>query len=803
MMKIHISFVFLLLVLFINSQEIIVIDKTTQISIPGVLVSSPNTINKLKTDIDGKVDISVYKPKDSIYFTYPNYVKIGFKKGDLSSIKYIELYEDAMSLNEVIVTGNRWEQNKRSIPNRIEKLQVKDITFLNPQTSADLLESSGYVFVQKSQLAGGSPQLRGFGTNRVMIVVDGVRMNNAIYRSGNLQNVISLDASSLEAAEILFGPGAVMYGSDAIGGVMDFRTKEAKFSDKNQVNGNVFARYSSANKEFTRHANFNFSSKKIAFVTDVTFSEFGDLMMGRNGGDSSFLRPTYQKSSGGKDSTFVNNNPYLQVNSAYNQTNLLQKIRFKFSENVDLEYSFNYSTTSNAPRYDRLILDQNKDGKLDFAEWYYGPQKWMMNRMALQFNKSVLVADKIRLIVAHQNYEESRHDRRFNNSRLRSQEENVKIISANLELNKTISSKAELSYGAEFVHNGIFSKGYRTHIQTLNVDTINSRYPNNSTWMSTGLYANFKYFITEKLVLNSGVRYSYVASTAKFDTTLFTYPFTEAVNKNGALNGSLGLVYNPLSNLQLYMNTSTGFRAPNLDDIGKVFESQPGYIVVPNANLKPEYAYNGELGFVTSIANRIKVDGVVYYTYLKNALVRNSFQIDGKDSMLFDGQMSQILAIQNASNAHVMGFQGGIEVSIIKGLTLKSTISFQKGREFNLDSNRYFPKSHVAPTFGRTSLIYQIRKFKAECYVNYNGKMLSSQFPISDLQDNAIFAKDSNGDPFTPSWYTLNLKMAYYPNKNIQISAGIENITDQMYRSFGSGITAPGRNFILTLRGNF
>jgi hemoglobin/transferrin/lactoferrin receptor protein len=803
MKKIFLTFLGLISSAFIFAQKITVVDEITQEGIPNVLIYSSKI--KILSSIKGEFDLQKFNSSDSIFFKYTDYQLLTFKLSDLHNKNIVELKQNPLSLNDVIVTANRWEEDKKNVPFRIEKLNIKDVAFLNPQTSADLLENSGYAFVQKSQLAGGSPQLRGFGTNRVMLVVDGVRMNNAIYRSGNLQNVISLDANSLEGAEILFGPGAVMYGSDAIGGVMDFRTKEARFSnsEENQVTGNVFARHSTANTEWTKHVNFNFGSKKWALLTDVTFSDFGDLRTGSKGGDSSFLRPIYQSSSGGKDSTFVNENPNLQVNSGYSQRNIIQKIRYKASENLDLEYSLNYSESSNAPRYDRLILDLNKDGNLDFAEWYYGPQKWIMNRFALNHTKSTKIYDKLRFLVAHQSYEESRHDRRFNNSRLRSQTENVEIFSVNADLNKKLSDKIDLSYGAEYVSNLISSEAKRVHIQTLKEEKINSRYPNNSSWKSAGLYANLKYKISSKTALNSGIRYTFSAIEANFDTLLFPYPFTQATNQNSALNGSLGLVYNPNNNLQFYLNGSTGFRAPNIDDIGKVFDSQPGFVIVPNANLKPEYAYNGEIGFVSNLKNRVKLDGVFYYTYLQNALARSSYQLNGADSMIYEGEMSKILAIQNTSNASVYGVQAGIEVVIYKGLSLKSVISFQEGQEFSVDSLRYFPKPHVAPIFGRTTLSFKHRKFRTDFFVSYNGRMDLQNFPLTDLQDNAIYAKDKNGDPFTPSWFTLNLKLAYYANRNLSIAAGIENITDQLYRTFGSGISAPGRNFSLTLRGNF
>ena len=155
-----------------------------------------------------------------------------FSYDHLQSLSFVAgLTTSSISLDEVVVSANRWEQEKIEIPYRVARISMRDAAFQNPQTSADLLSSDGYVYVQKSQLAGGSPMLRGFATNRVLLVVDGVRMNNAIFRLGNVQNVISLDAGSFEDAEVLFGPGAVMYGSDAIGGVMDFHTLKPSLSE--------------------------------------------------------------------------------------------------------------------------------------------------------------------------------------------------------------------------------------------------------------------------------------------------------------------------------------------------------------------------------------------------------------------------------------------------------------------------------------------------------------------------------------------------------------------------------------------
>ncbi len=805
-MKKHLFTLAVMLYAFIAAaQTLTIIDKTTQQTIPGVAVYSNNPIKSGQTNAKGQIDASVFKTADSIYFKLVGYETPSYSYQQLNSMKFkIELTETSISLGEVVVSSNRWEEKKIETPNRIEKINKKDVAFQNPQTAADLLETSGYVYIQKSQLAGGSPNLRGFATNRVMLVVDGVRMNNAIFRAGNLQNVISIDAAALENTEVLFGPGAVMYGSDAIGGVMDFHTLNPKFADSSKllVTGSALGRFSSANNEKTGHMDFNIGSRKWSFLTSVTYSDYDDLLAG-SVGNSYFLRPSYAQTFDGKDSTVVNKRPSLQVGSAFSQLNLMEKIRFQPSEALNIDYAFHYSATSDAPRYDRLYLDANNNEELDYAEWYYGQQKWMMNRLGITNTKSNKVYDQLRIVAAVQNTEESRHDRKFNNTKLRNQTETVDAISFNLDLDKKLNEKITLFYGAEVIYNKVGSVANKTDIVTLVETPTNTRYPNGSTWQEYGAYANFKYKITPKTILNAGMRYTHYLMKADFDTTLFPFPFVHAENSNGAMNGSLGLVHSPDKTWQLYINAATGFRAPNMDDMGKVFDSQPGTVVVANANLKPEYAYNAEIGTAKTFGNFLKVDFAGYYTLLKNALARRNFQYNGKDSIEYDGQMSQVLAIQNITGAYVYGVQAGVDISFGKGFGIGSKISYQRGEEQSEDSLIYYPKPHVAPLFGSTHLTYVRKKLKLDLYAQYNRKMEYKDLPLVDRTDNVPYAKDINGLPFTPGWYTLNFKVAYYINQYIALNVGVENITDQLYRPYSSGISAPGRNIIAAVRYKF
>ena len=217
-----------------------------------------------------------------------------------------------VKLNEVVIAANRSPENKKNVAQSMLILSNKKMQFLSQQTTATLLEQTGNVFVQKSQLGGGSPIIRGFEANKVLIVVDGVRMNNAIFRGGHLQNVITTDNAILDKLEVLFGTASVAYGSDALGGVMSFYTKKPLLSNaiNTVTSGNAFVRYSSAYNEKTGHADISIGGNKIASLTSFTFYDFEDIHQGKNH-YSSYpnlgKRFFYDDRINGKDSKVANN----------------------------------------------------------------------------------------------------------------------------------------------------------------------------------------------------------------------------------------------------------------------------------------------------------------------------------------------------------------------------------------------------------------------------------------------------------------------------------------------------------------
>ncbi len=781
------------------SQNITVLNESTKEPIPGVVLYNKDKSKSAQTDIDGKVNIDQFNSEERINFQH-----VGFKtrlllKRKINTLVY--LVEDEQSLEEVVISASKFEQSRREVAQKILSIKAEDISFTNPQTAADLLANSGQVFVQKSQLGGGSPIIRGFSTNRLLLSVDGVRMNTAIFRGGNVQNVISVDPFSIESTEIILGAGSVIYGSDAIGGVMNFYTKKPQFSSSDSllIRGNAVTRYGSASNEKTGHIDLNLGLKNWSFLTSASYTDFDDLEMGSNGPED-YLRKEYIITQNGQDIVVENDNPELQRFTGYSQWNFMQKASYKPSEKIIYDLGVHYTVTSDFPRYDRLIRREN--GELRSAEWYYGPQKWFMGNFQLtKFSSRSNLYDKIKLTAAYQNFKESRIDRNFNEVERRIREENVDALSLNADFEKVLNEKSKISYGFEYLFNNVGSEANQVSIDDNAVEAIATRYPNGSSWQSIAAYFNYKYRPNKKVVIQSGLRYNQIKIDADLteNNTFFNFPFSDANLNTGALTGGLGLTWSPNKNILWKLNATTAFRAPNIDDVGKLFDSEPGSVVVPNPNLKPEYALGGELGLTLNFEKFLTIDLASYYTYLNNALIRRPFTINGQSEIVYDGELSDVLAIQNASKSWIYGFEAGVKINFTDKIKLVSQYSYVGGTEED-ENGAEVPVRHVVPAFGNTRLIFDNGPLKLDAFMVYNGELSFDQFAPSQVANDFLYAKDANGNPYSPSWHTLNFRSEYEFKNGISLSATLENITDQRYRPYSSGIASAGRNLILALR---
>ena len=794
-------FLFFLLTSYVRAQQVKVLSKVTEEPISGVVIYNVDKSKSVISNLNGEASLTKFSSDEILYFQHLTHMLKKLEKAQIEKVNVVYLEVITQDLNEIVISASNFEQQERDIPQKIINVNEKTIQFVNPQTSADLLESTGQVYIQKSQLGGGSPMIRGFSTNRLLITVDGVRMNNAIFRGGNVQNVISIDPLSVKNVEVTLGSGSIIYGSDAIGGVMSFYTQKPKLSytDSLKVSANAMVRYATASNEKMGHFDFNIGLKEWAFLTNASYTSFDDLRMGSHG-PADYLRNQLVSRINEEDVMIENPHPLIQRYSGYNQFNFMQKVRFEPYNSLSFDLGLYYTTTSDVPRYDRLI--RYKGANLRSAEWYYGPQQWFMaNAQITKLSSLSNLYDKLKVTMAYQNFQESRVDRDFQSDIRNIREEAVDAYSFNLDLEKKLSNKTHFFYGLEYVYNKVMSYGVEENISANTSMPTVSRYPNGADWQSAAVYSSIKYKPNPKFVFQSGLRFNHVASKANYkeNNVYLNLPFESSKNTASALTGTAGISWSPNAILQWKLNASSAFRAPNIDDIGKVFDSEPGSVVVPNEFLKPEYAYGGDVGLKLNFNNTLVFDFNTYYTYLDNALVRRDYNLNGATEIVYDGELSNVQAMQNAAKAWVYGFEAGMALNFSKQVKLTSQYSVIGGTEED-DSGVETPLRHAAPNFGNTHLVWNAKAFKMDVFANYNNELSYNQLAPSEIEKDYIYASDANGNPYAPSWVTLNLRTQYHLNDNTTITASLENITDQRYKTYSSGIAASGRNFILTLK---
>ncbi len=809
------------------SQKAKILDQETGKIIKNVSIFNENKTKSSISDDNGFIDITSFNANEIIFFSHISYAEFKLKKATLKANNYlVYLNKESEQLNEIVLSVFKNKEKANRIAEQIAVISLKDIQSESPQTSADLLASVPGIKVQKSQFGGGSPVLRGMESNRVLLVVDGVRMNNAIYRKGHLQSAITVSPNLLKRTEVIFGPSSVIYGSDALGGVIHYYTKTPKLSDKTEISSQLFSRYSTVNQETTTNVTAELSFDNWASLTSVSYSEFGDLQMGENrshGFDNWGKVHFYSENINGNyaENPTENTDVNLQKNTGYSQTDVLQKFFVPLSKKTDLNINLQYSTSSNIPRFDRLteLTDETDNSSLKFAEWYYGPQQRLLISPQLVINPEKNWLDKGTITFAYQNLKESRIQRKFGSLDRSYREETVNVFSVNGDFTVPLAKSRNLGYGFEFAYNDVASSSYG---KTLNISNqkidgfsddfkVQSRYPDGgSSYFSSAAYIDYRQDLSKTSTLNTGLRFTNTQLNAKWiDETFITIPKKEVETNNSAVTATIGYVYKPNKNWQLNSVISSGFRSPNIDDVGRIREKS-GNVTIPNIDVKPEFAYNAEIGIQKYFNDRrFRFGANMYYTLLDNYIQRDFvYNTDGTIQQVeFDGEFGNAVNNQNKGTAYITGITASYEGRITNNFKTSGFITYTKGRTYDTEE----PMSSIPPLFGQFDVSYKRDKLSLGARIRFNSKKDISDFNITEGIDNhdltpivdANATEDTDKYYGSPSWFTLGLNGSYTMSENFSLMARVDNIFDQHYREFASGVSAPGRNLSISFLANF
>ncbi len=753
----------------------------------------------------GNIRIPMPDRSDTLYIAAMGYYEASYAGSDLIKLSTVTLQTLIQDLEMVEIIG-RTDLTERMIPYQVQRLAESEITFQQSPNAADALAATPGVFVQKSQMGGGSPIIRGFEANRVLLVVDGVRMNNIIYRSGHLQNAITVDAQSLEQMEVIFGPGSLMYGSDALGGVVHFRTKSPKVGvEKGTLDLNASMRYASASRQKTAHVDFGVGGKGFGYWGGLTFSDFGDLRTGRRYSEK---YPEYGKrlfyvdTEGTVDRVLENDQTNLQIGTGYQQFDMIHKLKWAPSLYSNHTLNFQLSTSSDIPRYDQLTDVGGNPSDLTYAEWYYGPQDRLLLSSRHQFLRKTSFYDKSLVIASYQKVGEDRINRRFGSDRRSFQLEEVDVLSLTVDLNKQIAPSIYLSYGGSYDWNDLNSQAYaENRAVTIQYDDELTRYPDNDANMqSGGIYANGRASVSEQWTIHGGVRLSHVITRIQYNRGLVDWPerfITGINNPNTALTWGLGVDFRPSEAWQIKGQLGSAFRAPNVDDLAKI-RIKGGSASVPNPDLKPEHAIQSEvsLAYHSSQPNgQLSFQVTGFYTQLEDAIVQMPYPLPNGDSMLLhDGESFSTVGNLNAEKGKMWGFMLQAMVPLARHLKAAASFNVIKGKTFDLEGTST-PMAHLPPTYGQVLLTHTKGPIKLEGIVRFNGAK-----KLEDYSNNSADNIEKATPEGTLAWTTYNVYGAYDFNETFSVQLAVENILDIHYRPFASGVSAPGRNISVSLR---
>ena len=341
---------------------------------------------------------------------------------------------------------------------------------------------------------------------------------------------------------------------------------------------------------------------------------------------------------------------------------------------------------------------------------------------------------------------------------------------------------------------------HHEHIETGEITYRTTRYPGGgSTMSSIAGYVSRTAEVSDEFVISQGLRFTNVELESAFDDQeAFQYLNGTYKQNSSALTWRMGMMYLPGHDWRFSLLGSSGFRAPNVDDMGKVFEAAGNVIIVPNTDLRPETTTNMELAISKTVEKRTTFDVNAFYTWYNNALSVGDFQVNGSNTLVIDSVTYQVSALTNRRQAYLYGLSGQVVDHISDRITLRGSITYTYAR-IRTDSVAV-PLDHIPPLYGRIGLEYQTKNFRMEGYVVFNGwKRLRDMSTVPGNEDNALYTTPEG----VPAWSTMNVRGSYAFTRNVSLQVGLENIADEFYRAYASGTSAPGRNLQVSLRANF
>ena len=714
----------------------------------------------------GKANISTFNNDNIIKVSHVSYHTKKIKKKNISNIIYLKQKTNILPTIIFSEEINVPKHEKHSI------FKIKPVGINTLQSSiSGLLSSASPVVIQESQSGGGSPNYRGMEANRLLLIVDGVPLNNAIYRSGHLQNSATINPFFIKSISLLSGPASAAYGNGAMGGALVFNTLTTS-----KINRFLFQQqFESSSNAVITGFKANYYKNNVLHVTAFSLKTAENLRMGGN--------RLHGYKFWGKERT--SNNRQLYTN--YAKIDFIHKTSCQINSHNRIQINTQYSTSSNIARFDKMNDMINEIPK--YKNWYYGPQVRVFQSVEYNAKYRSLAFDNVIARVAFQNLKESRHTIPTSDTLLNNRIEDVKIYDYTTNFSKKIHN-ISFNYGIGLRNQKIKSLA---NLSGINGETFynTTRYPNEgSNVQDIFAHTQINIPVKKNTDLYIGSRWNYRQLEANFNSPNFN--FDNIQNNNTSFVNSILISFRPINKIMINTSYYSGFRNPNIDDVGKIFSKDDVNVVVPNSKLEPEYANNFEFS-LNFLLEKWTIKTQLFNTQISNAIKREYGSLNGADSMLYDGQMMRVQMNKNIESATINGASFSASFKASENFLVRSRLNYLIGKT---NDNR--PLAHIPPFNCKIAFNYKFKKQTFDFYTYYSGWKLAKDYDDAGVDNLEEATIDGN-----PSWYTINLVYSKKLGTNLSFSIAIKNILDAHYKTFGSGISASGRNFVLSLRSSF
>lgn len=796
-MKYFLCFLFYFLISVLSySQDVAVLDKFSNLGLSGVLVYAINSSDTLQTNSDGEVNLDIFPNNATIIFSQLYFKKGRYSKDELIKLHNIVYLDRGDALNKLSSTSPlKSKEYSADLPFFI------DIVDLDDESS---LEEGGNERITFTNNEGGMSVFRGLEAGKMLLVMDGMRLNNAINRNGKVERLLNFNNTMTQRVQQIYGTGFTIFSPEATGGVIQYFTPIPPVSTDYpfiyQIEANT--KYESASNSSMSNINLTFAGLKYSSYTSVSYGNFGEVKMGKNRKnvpliDSLYgLNNYYVERQNDSDIVIKNNDPFTQKGTNYEQLYILQKLRLKLGEYSNLVFNFHYVTTSNVGIYSGLTEDNG--GHLRFAECNFEPQNKIISSANFLYDRKTAIFDFFSILGAFTYFDEYRVTRKLNNPVALHQIEKLNVYKFNADFVKLFNINRML-YGVQYDFNNLSSDAFFLNIEDGTTWNGMNRYPTNGSFShEAALYWNYKWLENSQFVVNLGLRYNINYIKAKFDTISPQLPlsFTEKTYINQAPAASVSFDAYPFKGFQTKLLLSTAQHMPIIDDFGKIMVKN--YTVnIPTDNLKSEKLFSGELGITTTMFEKIRIYGSIFYTKIFDAIISQDTVLNGNDSLYFGVDKYNIATHVNIPQSYIYGVSGGFNFNYSFDkkekvyVKISSSINYIKG--VNQLQNISLP--NISPLYGNIIVNFNVYSTSLRLSYIFNGAKPYEE--LSLVGEDYIEKAASTG--FLP-WQTLNAKISINIKDNAKISFGVDNIFDQFYRSYRTAVVAPGRNFVFSIK---